>query len=91
MAFVELSVATAVIVWVPTVNVCVIVIPVPSIVVPSYQVMLAIPLASLAIAASVKDVSLVPDVGLDEIVIVGAVLSTAGGVVISSVIILDVA
>ena len=52
---------------------------------------LAIPLSSLAVAASVKDVSLVPNVGLEEMEIIGAVLSTTGGAVICSVIILDVA
>ena len=54
--------------------------------------MVAIPLASLAAAVSVKDVAVVPlDAGLEEMEIVGEVLSTTGGSVICSVIMLDVA
>ena len=72
-------------------NVCVIEVPVPIILVPSYHVMLAIPLESEAVAVSVNDVALVPDVGLEEMVIVGGMLSITGGVVICSVIVFDVA
>ena len=53
--------------------------------------MLAIPLESEAVAVRVNDVAVVPlYAGLEEMMIVGAILSITGGVVICSVIVFDV-
>ena len=89
LEFAELSVATAVMLCVPAANVFVIELPVPIWVGPSYHTMLAIPLASLAVAVSVIEVAVVPDVGFADIVIVGAVVSAAGGAVIVRVMVFD--
>ena len=87
--FAELSVATAVMLCVPTTNVCVMESPAPIRAVPSNHTTFAIPLASDAVAVSVIDVAVVPEVGFADIEIVGAVVSAGGGAVISNVTVFD--
>ena len=72
------SVATAVIMCVPTPNVRVILSPVPIHAAPLYHAMLPMPLASDAEAANTKLVSGVPEVRLAVIIMVGLVVSGGG-------------